>query len=178
MKPPGPSITFWPPPRNGSWKGQTIQPHPWSFVALLFEPSAFHATLEVAAVLGVSDSLVSDYRRRIEQELRALSFSEVEEARRFEGALRDRVRELVLFGEQSEGSSLDIPWVLRKSLLFRLQVEAAAQLSVAASFDFRATQLDQLPADSFLQKQVRIAVTMLGGNAVARPGDTSVLARD
>jgi hypothetical protein len=58
--------------------------------------------LEVAAVLGVSDSLVSDYRRRIEQELRALSFSEVEEARRFEGALRERVRELVLVGDQNE----------------------------------------------------------------------------
>jgi len=56
----------------------------------------------VAAVLGVSDSLVSDYRRRIEQELRALSFSEVEEARRFEGALRDRVRELVLIVEPNE----------------------------------------------------------------------------
>jgi hypothetical protein len=53
-------------------------------------------------VLGVSDSLVSDYRRRIEQELRALSFSEVEEARRFEGALRERVRELVLAGVQNE----------------------------------------------------------------------------
>src|SRR5947208_5411913 len=49
--------------------------------------------LEVAAVLGVSDSLVSDYRRRIEQELRALSFNEVEEARRFENALRERVRD-------------------------------------------------------------------------------------
>jgi predicted transcriptional regulator len=62
-----------------------------------------HSTqLEVAAVLGVSDSLVSDYRRRIEQELRALSFSEVEEARRFEGALRERVRELVLVDEQNE----------------------------------------------------------------------------
>ncbi len=61
-----------------------------------------HATqLEVAAVLGVSDSLVSDYRRRIEQELRALSFSEVEEARRFEGALRERVRSLVVATEQS-----------------------------------------------------------------------------
>ena len=58
--------------------------------------SAEHSTqLEVAAVLGVSDSLVSDYRRRIEQELRALSFSEVEEARRFEGALRERVKSLV-----------------------------------------------------------------------------------
>jgi hypothetical protein len=55
-----------------------------------------HATqLEVAATLGVSDSLVSDYRRRIEQELRALSFTEVEEARMFELALRERVRTMV-----------------------------------------------------------------------------------
>lgn len=51
--------------------------------------------LEVAASLGVSDSLVSDYRRRIEQELRAMSFSEVEEARRFEFSLRERVKSLV-----------------------------------------------------------------------------------
>ena len=58
--------------------------------------------LEVAAVLGVSDSLVSDYRRRIEQELRALSFGEVEEARRFESALRDRVRGLVLASTQEQ----------------------------------------------------------------------------
>ncbi|MCA1603482.1 MAG: hypothetical protein LC776_18185 [Acidobacteria bacterium] len=58
--------------------------------------------LEVAAELGVSDSLVSDYRRRIEQELRALSFSEVEEARRFESALRERVRSLVFAGKEQE----------------------------------------------------------------------------
>jgi hypothetical protein len=59
-----------------------------------------HATqLEVAATLGVSDSLVSDYRRRIEQELRALAFSEIEEARRFELALREKVRSLVLLEE-------------------------------------------------------------------------------
>lgn len=58
-----------------------------------------HGTqLEVAAILGVSDSLVSDYRRRIEAELRALSFSEIEEARRFEMALRERIRAIV--GEQ------------------------------------------------------------------------------
>ncbi len=58
--------------------------------------SSDHATqLEVAATLGVSDSLVSDYRRRIEQELRALSFTEVEQARMFELALRERVRTLV-----------------------------------------------------------------------------------
>lgn len=56
--------------------------------------------LEVAAVLGVSDSLVSDYRRRIEHELRALSFGEVEEARRFELALRERVHALVQENEQ------------------------------------------------------------------------------
>ena len=60
-----------------------------------------HATqLEVAATLGVSDSLVSDYRRRIEQELRALSFTEVEEARMFELALRERVRTLVAIGDE------------------------------------------------------------------------------
>ncbi|HEY6247772.1 MAG TPA: hypothetical protein VIX17_27825 [Pyrinomonadaceae bacterium] len=56
--------------------------------------------LEVAASLGVSDSLVSDYRRRIEQELRALAFSEVEEAKQFELALRVRVKEMVFEGEK------------------------------------------------------------------------------
>src|SRR5205823_1377422 len=62
--------------------------------------STDHATqLEVAASLGVSDSLVSDYRRRIEQELRALSFKEVEEARMFELALRERVRDLAPFND-------------------------------------------------------------------------------
>jgi hypothetical protein len=45
--------------------------------------------------LGVSDSLVSDYRRRIEQELRALTFCEVEEAKQFELALREKVKVLV-----------------------------------------------------------------------------------
>jgi len=58
--------------------------------------------LEVAASLGVSDSLVSDYRRRIEQELRALTFSEVEEAKQFELALRDRVKALVFEIEEKE----------------------------------------------------------------------------
>jgi hypothetical protein len=60
-----------------------------------------HATqLEVASTLGVSDSLVSDYRRRIEQELRALAFREVEEARLFESALRERVQSLVSVGDE------------------------------------------------------------------------------
>ena len=62
-----------------------------------------HSTqLEVAAVLGVSDSLVSDYRRRIEQELRALSFTEVEEAKQFELALRDHVKALMFDMEEKE----------------------------------------------------------------------------
>jgi tRNA threonylcarbamoyladenosine modification (KEOPS) complex Pcc1 subunit len=65
--------------------------------------SSDHATqLEVAAMLGVSDSLVSDYRRRIEQELRALSFSEVEEAKQFEIALRVRVKTLVFEVEEKD----------------------------------------------------------------------------
>jgi hypothetical protein len=64
--------------------------------------SPAHITqLEAAARLCVSDSLVSDYRRRIEQQLRALNFTEVEEARRFEVALRERVRTLVAMDEES-----------------------------------------------------------------------------
>ena len=60
-----------------------------------------HVTqLEAAAKLGVSDSLVSDYRRRIEQQLRALAFSEIEQARRFEIALRERVRALVIVNSE------------------------------------------------------------------------------
>ncbi|CAN5175404.1 MAG: hypothetical protein ACR2GW_14550 [Pyrinomonadaceae bacterium] len=58
--------------------------------------------LEAAARLGVSDSLVSDYRRRIEQQLRALAFTEIEQARRFEAALRQRVRTLMLVSDEEE----------------------------------------------------------------------------
>lgn len=47
--------------------------------------------LEVAGRLGVSDSLVSDYRRRIEVALRRLTFSSLEEARAFELSLRETV---------------------------------------------------------------------------------------
>jgi hypothetical protein len=52
--------------------------------------------------LGVSDSLVSDYRRRIEQELRALSFTEVEEAKQFELALKEHVKTLIFDMEEKE----------------------------------------------------------------------------
>lgn len=51
--------------------------------------------LEVAEMLGVSDSLVSDYRKRIEANLQELTFSGVNEARFFEKALKQRVRSLV-----------------------------------------------------------------------------------
>jgi predicted transcriptional regulator len=61
--------------------------------------------LEVAASLGVSDSLVSDYRRRIEQELRALTFVEGEEAKQFELALRDKVK-AVMAEMDGKGRSL------------------------------------------------------------------------
>jgi hypothetical protein len=50
-----------------------------------------HTQLRVAALLGVSDSLVSQCRRRIEQELRALSFASLAEARDFEEALKEHV---------------------------------------------------------------------------------------
>jgi len=63
--------------------------------------SPAHITqLEAAARLKVSDSLVSDYRRRIEQQLRALSLTGIEEARRFETALRERVQALVFVGSE------------------------------------------------------------------------------
>jgi hypothetical protein len=67
--------------------------------------SPSHITqLEAAACLRVSDSLVSDYRRRIEQQLRSLSLTGIEEARRFETALRERVRTLVFVGSEESVS--------------------------------------------------------------------------
>jgi len=51
--------------------------------------------LEVAEMLGVSDSLVSDYRKRIEANLQQLSFDGVNEARQFEKALKRKVRDLI-----------------------------------------------------------------------------------
>lgn len=51
--------------------------------------------LEVADMLGVSDSLVSDYRKRIESNLQDLSFDGVNEARQFEKALKRKVREII-----------------------------------------------------------------------------------
>lgn len=52
--------------------------------------------LEIAAHLGVSDSLVSEYRRRIETELQELAFTELEQARQFEQALRNNVGQIIL----------------------------------------------------------------------------------
>ena len=51
--------------------------------------------LEVAEMLGVSDSLVSDYRKRIELNLQQLSFNGVNEARQFEKALKRKVKDLI-----------------------------------------------------------------------------------
>jgi hypothetical protein len=53
--------------------------------------------LEVAEMLGVSDSLVSDYRKRIESNLQSLSFNGVNEARQFEKALKRKVRDIIAY---------------------------------------------------------------------------------
>ena len=55
--------------------------------------------LEVADLLGVSDSLVSDYRGRIESTLQRLSFVGVGEARQFEQALKKKVRTIIAHSE-------------------------------------------------------------------------------
>ncbi len=58
--------------------------------------------LEVAAMLGVSDSLVSDYRHRIEKHLQELSFTGVGEARQFEQALKIKVRKIIIETKDEE----------------------------------------------------------------------------
>ncbi|MBA2621542.1 MAG: hypothetical protein H0U87_10120, partial [Acidobacteria bacterium] len=62
--------------------------------------SESNTQLEVAEMLGVSDSLVSDYRKRIEANLQRLSFNGVNEARQFERALRERVRDIIVAEKQ------------------------------------------------------------------------------
>jgi hypothetical protein len=85
---------------HGAVRGKTKQYDRMLGVLWYCYLSPAHITqLEAAARLNVSDSLVSDYRRRIEQQLRMLNFSEVEQARRFEWALRERVRTLVAVGD-------------------------------------------------------------------------------
>ncbi len=58
--------------------------------------------LEVADKLGVSDSLISDYRKRIEANLQNLSFNDVNEARQFEKVLKKRVQKIVLVDKEEE----------------------------------------------------------------------------
>ena len=58
--------------------------------------------LEVAEKLGVSDSLVSDYRKRIEANLQELSFGGVNEARQFEKVLKIHVREMIALEPEKE----------------------------------------------------------------------------
>ena len=77
---------------RGEVRGKARQYERLLCVLRLCYLSAEHPTqVEVAARLGVSDSLVSDYRRRIERALRSLPHNSVEEARRFEEALRIRM---------------------------------------------------------------------------------------
>lgn len=58
--------------------------------------------LEVADRLGVSDSLVSDYRKRIEANLQDLSFGGVNEARQFEKVLKIEVSEMITVEKEEE----------------------------------------------------------------------------
>lgn len=58
--------------------------------------------LEIADKLGVSDSLVSDYRKRIEENLQNLSFGGVNEARQFEKVLKIEVQGLVELEQKQE----------------------------------------------------------------------------
>ncbi len=58
--------------------------------------------LEVADKLGVSDSLVSDYRKRIEANLQELSFGGVNEARKFEKVLKIHVKEIIAVEQEEE----------------------------------------------------------------------------
>ncbi|MBK7704637.1 MAG: hypothetical protein IPN69_15095 [Acidobacteria bacterium] len=57
--------------------------------------------LEVAEMLGVSDSLVSDYRKRIESNLQSLAFNGVNEARQFEKALKQKVRDIIAYEREN-----------------------------------------------------------------------------
>src|SRR6476620_6408345 len=57
--------------------------------------------IEIAEMLGVSDSLVSDYRKRIESHLQQLSFNGINEARQFERALKLRVRSMIVTVDQT-----------------------------------------------------------------------------
>ena len=57
--------------------------------------------LEIAEMLGVSDSLVSDYRKRIESTLQALTFNGINEARQFEKALKTRVKTILATVDQT-----------------------------------------------------------------------------
>jgi hypothetical protein len=56
--------------------------------------------LATAALLGVSDTLVSRYRQQIERQLQACAFSELEAARQFEMKLSERVAVLVQAHEE------------------------------------------------------------------------------
>jgi hypothetical protein len=57
--------------------------------------------LEIAEMLGVSDSLVSDYRKRIEMNLQQLTFTGINEARQFERALKSKVRTMLATVDQT-----------------------------------------------------------------------------
>jgi TIR domain len=62
----------------------------------------YYTQEEVAARLGVPTSIVSKYRRHIERELSALHFSGVGQAGLFEITLAERIRRLVVTGDNDK----------------------------------------------------------------------------
>lgn len=88
---------------NKSVRGKTKQYNRMVNVLWYCYLSAAGGTqLEVAAMLGVSDSLVSDYRRRIETLLQELSFAGIGEARQFEQALKKKVHQIITENEEEK----------------------------------------------------------------------------
>ena len=78
---------------GGGVRGKSEQyEHILSLLRLCYLGSEHSTRREVASRLGVSDSLVSDYRRRIEKALRSLPLNSFEEARGFEEALLLRLK--------------------------------------------------------------------------------------
>lgn len=63
-------------------------------------PERRRTQLATAALLGVSDTLVSRYRQQIERQLQACAFSELETARHFEMKLSERVAALMQTREE------------------------------------------------------------------------------
>jgi hypothetical protein len=83
---------------------------------LCYLTSDRNTQLEVAEMLGVSDSLISVYRKHIEANLQALPFDGLNEARQFEKVLRRKVSQIISV-EKHPAESLMLPEKHNRQLL-------------------------------------------------------------